>query len=62
MSGLHLLLAQAPCLTSVQCPGTSLLTDKDLMAILDTGALARLTKLGVRGGCRVQNIVSRTRS
>lgn len=44
-TGLHLLLAQAPGLTSVQCPGTSLLTDKDLLAILDTGALARLTKL-----------------
>ena len=44
-AGLHLLLSQAPGLTSVQCPGTSLLTDKDLLAILDTGALARLTKL-----------------
>ena len=44
-AGLHLLLSQAPRLTSVQCPGSSLLTDQDLLAILDTGALGRLTKL-----------------
>jgi len=44
-TGLHLLLSQAPRLTSVQCPGSSLLTDQDLLAILDTGALGRLTKL-----------------
>jgi len=46
-TGLHLLLSHAPLLTSLQCPGSPLLTDKCVLDILSTGGLCHLTKFVV---------------
>jgi len=44
VTGLHLMLTMSPMLTSVQAPGSALLTDKCLIEMLTRGCLRHLTK------------------
>ena len=44
VTALHLILAHSPHLTSVQAPGSALMTDKCLLELLSAGKLRYLTK------------------